>query len=615
MEKASVNTIALYMHYNSFFEKLIIFLQFSFSLFTKTTRKKGQALHQKIRLLGPLGMAMLLGRCSAASISKKSFSHLQSFGKWWNHFEAWNSPVIKKVIPAGNITQRRQGLNTSLPKSSTKNFLNYDGKILIIGYGSIGSGTLPLILRHINIPLENITVITADDRGKEALHDAKRFGVNAYVQALTKDNYKQILSKHLKAGDFCLNLSVDVCSVDVMEFCAANKVLYLDTVIEPWKGGYTDTNKTISERSNYALREDVLALKRKCETNKWDVTQISCHGANPGMVSHFVKHSLLTIAKDTGSKNKTVPTTQEGWAKLANDLGIKCIHIAERDAQVSNIPKKRGEFVNTWSVDGFLSEGMQPAELGYGTHEKALPFDGRKHNFGNDSAIYLEQPGCVTKVRSWTPIEGSYHGYLITHNESITISDYFTHRNGNGKLLYRPTVHYSYHPCDAAISSLHELYGKNLESQSKHRLMVEEITEGIDELGVLLCGHAKNAYWFGSQLDVRHAREMAENNQATSLQVCSSTWAGMLWALYNPKRGVVECEQMDYEFIMKCIEPYISPLHGEYTTWTPVEGRGIFFPDDRDLEDPWQFKNIRVREMHLPEELKHAHKLMNNSRY
>ena len=52
---------------------------------------------------------------------------------------------------------------------------------------------------------------------------------------------------------------------------------------------------------------------------------------------------------------------------------MRAIHIAERDTQVQDVPKKIGEFVNTWSIDGFIGEGCQPAELGWGTHEKELP--------------------------------------------------------------------------------------------------------------------------------------------------------------------------------------------------------------------------------------------------
>jgi homospermidine synthase len=51
------------------------------------------------------------------------------------------------------------------------------------------------------------------------------------------------------------------------------------------------------------------------------------------------------------------------------DLGVKGIHIAERDTQRSRNPKPMNVFVNTWSVEGFLSEGLQPAEMGWGTHE------------------------------------------------------------------------------------------------------------------------------------------------------------------------------------------------------------------------------------------------------
>ena len=57
------------------------------------------------------------------------------------------------------------------------------------------------------------------------------------------------------------------------------------------------------------------------------------------------------------------------------------------------MPKQPGEFVNTWSVDGFVSEGSQPRELGWGTHERNFPRDGKRHDFGCMAAIYLMQPG------------------------------------------------------------------------------------------------------------------------------------------------------------------------------------------------------------------------------
>jgi len=77
------------------------------------------------------------------------------------------------------------------------------------------------------------------------------------------------------------------------------------------------------------------------------------HGANPGPVSHFVKQALLNIAADTG-RDAAAPATREGWAELARTLGVKVIHIAERDARNADRAKMPGEFVNTWSIDGFV---------------------------------------------------------------------------------------------------------------------------------------------------------------------------------------------------------------------------------------------------------------------
>jgi homospermidine synthase len=88
---------------------------------------------------------------------------------------------------------------------------------------------------------------------------------------------------------------------------------------------------------------------------------------------------------------------------------------------------------------------MQPAELGWGTHEKWMPDNGRTHTEGCGAAIYLLQPGANTRVRSWCPTPGAQYGFLVTHNESISIADYFTVRDGQ-KVIYRPTCHYAYHP-------------------------------------------------------------------------------------------------------------------------------------------------------------------------
>lgn len=461
-----------------------------------------------------------------------------------------------------------------------------DGRLVMVGFGSIGQGVLPLILRHIAIAPERITIVTADERGRA---EAEHYGIRFIKEPLTRANHRAVLGPLLGRGDFLLNLSVDVSSVALVELAAERGALYLDTCIEPWPGGYTDPTVSPSLRSNYALRETALALRR---SHPDAPTAVVTHGANPGLVSHFVKQAMLNIAEDTG-RDVTPPTTREGWAALAKDLNVKVIHIAERDSQISSVPKRRGEFVNTWSIDGFVSEGSQPAELGWGSHEKHFPADGSRHEFGNGAAIFLNRPGVTQRVRTWTPMEGPFHGFLITHSEAISIPDYLTVREG-GEVVYRPTTHYAYHPCDDAVKSIHEFAGKNFVQQETQRLVMDEIIDGVDELGVLLAGHEKGAYWYGSQLSIEEARQLAPYNSATSLQVCVAVLSGMVWAIENPDRGVVEPDEMDYRRCLDICMPYLGPVVGAYTDWTPLEGRNKLFPEDVDSSDPWQFKNIRV---------------------
>jgi homospermidine synthase len=462
----------------------------------------------------------------------------------------------------------------------------FPGRLVMVGFGSIGQGVLPLILRHVGVSPDRITIVTAEEAGHA---EASQYGVRFINHPLTRENFEQVLGPLLGRGDFLLNLSVDVSSVALIKLAHEKGALYLDTCIEPWPGGYTDPNASPSQRTNYALRESALALRRSHPNGP---TAVVTHGANPGLVSHFVKQALLNLAADLNVAAGN-PASREAWAALAHKLGVKVIHIAERDTQVSSVPKRMNEFVNTWSVDGFVSEGCQPAELGWGTHEKSLPPQGRQHDSGPKCAIYLLQPGAGTRVRTWTPKAGPFHGFLITHGESISIPDYLSHREGD-KVVYRPTVHYSYHPSNDAVLSVHEFAGRNWRLQDHKRILSKEITEGIDELGVLLAGHKKNAYWYGSQLSIEEARELAPYNTATSLQVCVAVLSGLVWAIENPTRGVTEPDEMDFRRNLEICKPYLGPVVGEYGEWHPLVGRSSLFEEDLDKSDPWQFKNVLV---------------------
>jgi homospermidine synthase len=467
--------------------------------------------------------------------------------------------------------------------------IEYSNKIVMVGFGSVGQGVLPLLAKHFDITKQLIILNPCPDSKKVA----DQYHVPYYIHALTLENFEGILRTHLKPGDFLLNLSVNVSSHDLIKLCQDLGCLYLDTCIEPWEGGYVDSTKSTSERTNYALREEILSLRSTLPPQ--GPTAVVTHGANPGLVSSFVKQAMINIAQDVGIFDR-VPKTRQEWAELGTRLNIKAIHIAEYDWQVSKFRKKAGEFVNTWSVDGFHSEGCQPAELGWGSHEKNWPILARAHDKGCKAAIYLDQPGLKTGIKSWTPHAGQYKAFLITHNEAISIADYLTLYDKDQTLIYRPTVHYSYRPCDDAILSLHELSGRDLVLQDEKRILGDDIIEGIDELGVLLMGHEKGAYWFGSHLCIDGARQLVPLNSATTLQITSAVLAGVLWAIENPNRGVVEPEELDFERILEITTPYLGTVSGHYTNWTPLSDQHDLFPKTRDASDPWQFINFLMNE-------------------
>ena len=67
--------------------------------------------------------------------------------------------------------------------SSHEVHVKFAGRIVFVGFGSIGQGVLPLILRHIGTSADRITIVTAEDAGRP---EAEHFGVKFVKTALTR---------------------------------------------------------------------------------------------------------------------------------------------------------------------------------------------------------------------------------------------------------------------------------------------------------------------------------------------------------------------------------------------------------------------------------------------
>jgi homospermidine synthase len=473
----------------------------------------------------------------------------------------------------------------------------------VLGCGSVAQCTVPLLLDDLGIAPSSIHIVDfVDNRHRVA--DALARGVTYESGRLTRENLDEFLSARCQDGDILLDLAWNIDCPTILQWCHDHNVRYLNTSVEVWDP-YEDLASTDPrDRTLYVRHQDLRRLKAKW--GRPGATAVVEHGANPGLVSHFVKRALtqmstrmLSDGTATGNRAAALESAlaSNEFNQLAMLTGTKVIHISERDTQLAVEPKRVNEFVNTWSVDGLYEEGIAPAELGWGTHEKTLPKNAWQHeDDGPRNQICIAQPGMETWVRSWVPA-GEIRGLVIRHGESYTMSDHLTVWE-DGNAAYRPTVHYAYCPSDVAIMSIHELLMRNYEMQPEQRILNDEIVQGEDQLGVLLMGHDYNAWWTGSILDINEARSKVPHQSATTLQVAASVLAAVKWMIAEPMQGLRVPDELPHDFILDAAGPYLGTIWSDAVDWDPLRTRRDVFDQWSDLastldrSDPWQFGNF-----------------------
>lgn len=426
-------------------------------------------------------------------------------------------------------------------------FAQFNNNIVLIGCGSIGQGLLPLLLKVFAINPTQITIITADDHGRQV---ADKFAVKYFIDPLTPETYQAILKRHLNTGDLLLNMSINVSSVALIAWCKAIDVLYLDTCVEPWAGGYLPKDGKLLETTNARLRDQALALYSPDA-----VTAVIAHGMNPGLISHFMREALVALAQ----RNDISEVSNLKLSELARALDVKVVHIVERDTQDDNQPLRQGEFANTWSAEGLYSEAyLQRAEVCWGNHEQS--FSNRNFVLMEDRVLCLKQHGAEIRIKSWLPTLGEHEGILVTHHEVISIANTLSSDE------YQPTVCYIYNPCPKAKESLANLRAG--QPVSSFRVLNCEELSGFDEVGILLI-HSRGGLWHGSTLTSEQARLLVPHNSGTSLQVVAGIIGALAWMLNNPRAGVVEAESLDSAQVLAVARPYLGEISTVESNWHP----------------------------------------------
>jgi homospermidine synthase len=289
---------------------------------------------------------------------------------------------------------------------------------------------------------------------------------------------------------------------------------------------------------------------------------------------------------------------QLNYAQMASLLGLAVIHVSEKDNQVpkSGYEKKAGEFVSTWSCDGFFEEGLDPVQVGWGSHEKSIPDGSLLPIQGETNQLFIPVPGVNLKMRSFVPTFGEIQGYNIPHSEGSTLSSFLTIKNETGDVIYRPTCHYVYNPPQCAIDSWTEVL-KNGEVGAREIgptrvLNGMELESGRDAVGVLLLFHHDPteyllngnetkpwSYWAGTIVSVeQNLAKSGPYSAPTTVQVAASVLACVQWINETEPQGVIWPESVSHSYVLDKAASYLGDVVFSHIEWDNAP-QGLQFLD------------------------------------
>jgi homospermidine synthase len=461
--------------------------------------------------------------------------------------------------------------------------------IVMIGCGSIGRALLPMLCKLVQF--DSLLIIDRLDVRKHIQEFLHHPGANVHFrkQEITKANYKKILKEVLVAGDMLIDVSYDIGTAELLQYCHDHGVMFLNMSVEEFDRVDVEHRK-YQDITLYHRNQVIRKMVRDWDKDVRNPTMIPDLGENPGMISTFCKKGLVDIAKSllkndgvgADRKARIRKYIKNGYFKhLAYELGVKTIHITEKDTQITREPRKPGEYVNTWSVSGFAEECVWAcSEAGWGTHEKKLPMDAHSYRSGEDNQIYFKNHGCDKYIRSWQR-SGPYIGMLVRHGESYSISSRLTlykediarprnyvhdplRHTDLPDPVYRPSVYFVYLPCDAGMSSIHEMRAHGYELGKDLRNLYADIISGMDEIACLFIGDF-GLWWTGTSLDIKETRKTIHVNNgeinATGMQAAGGMISGIIYAINNPNVGVCYPDDIDYKVHYKIAKMFQGPVH------------------------------------------------------
>lgn len=458
--------------------------------------------------------------------------------------------------------------------------VTFDGKIVQFGFGAVGKSFYEKVRKEIKFNENKYYVITTNKEEFTAYVNLGGMVANFIVAEIAKDNFEQVFSKYLNEGDLLIDFADTVGTKDICKWCAEKNIMYTNTGEADWpENWYSIFNENLKKQEIKAYYQNIN------EKNKYPI--VLQHGNNPGLVSHFVKAGLEYIVNNQYKKNKEIKELikHNKFNEVAQKIGLKMIHVNDIDLQKINETYNKDTLYNTWCVDSFFFEMLSEATFDIGTDEKITYTDDCKLLDNVNGFLEFKNLAIDKKCKTIYP-NGKFNGFLVPHEETITIAKSLEVRQNN-KTIYRPSVMFIYSPCEYArkyfeTAKIGEYVDskvpKQLDAESKDEEIIvrgykypknativykENIESGTEYVGVLLLGNNFNPVWVGNRIEIPYLYKHEEDSYwqtPTITPVAMSALSAVCWMIKNKEKGEIYFPEdiPDYKYIIKTAEKYIS---------------------------------------------------------
>lgn len=401
---------------------------------------------------------------------------------------------------------------------------------VLIGYGIVGAGVLHYLKG---------TIVVIDKQKREIPVSSDR-NVIFIEEAISGTNYQDLLSQHSQPGTIVIEAAVETDTKELSAWCHHNGRHFINTVGDAW---LPETLKLTNNYQNIDGIMNVYIDRLIPNLTESGPTCLLTHGANPGMVNHYLNLAIHELAA----------SKQQSFADIVEQ--IEEVYVLEKDTLMfrKDFQPEEGIFYNTWNILEFFLESIAHTDYPDANGISA-------YNHAKSKQIVLDH---VT-----------IHGRIVSHEETFSMQHYLKSRfNKNCKIQFI----YECSPV-GELSRTKWKFGEDYQPKcATHEL---DADYGFDLVGTIVVLKDKSNWFSGYSMNQKEAANAFQHTNATAWYVSASVLAAIDWLKENPDRGLVFPEMIGAKDSMQIIEYFRKYSSGKNLVSTSI--KNLFISDDYD---------------------------------